>query len=170
MKKPIHYVKAVILVLLVIVVVGYFYYAGWQAEKSGYFSERIVHVWFLDEDNFADGREPYEIRFERRVPKTGDEKQQVIEQLMLGPKAEEKEEGAILVRSGITAIDFSFDADVAWVGLIGLCNSGGSTYTIANLIYKNLEQFSDIDQVVIYDAGSSRPDEPTDGLPACLEP
>lgn len=172
MKKLTHYIKAVILVLLVIIVVGYFYYAGWQAEKSDYFSERIIHIWFLDEDNFAVGREPYETRVERRVVKEGDEKRQVLEQLMLGPNAEEQEMGLALVRSGVASLDFSYDeeADIAWVGLIGVCNSGGSTYTIANLVNKNLEQFSDVEQVVIYDTAGGKPAEPTEGLPGCLEP
>lgn len=167
-----HYVRAAILTLLVIVVVGYFYYAGWQAEKSDHFGQRIVHVWFLNEKNFDIGKEPYESRVERRVPTNGEEKRQVLEQLMLGPSSEEKEIGLSLVRSGVISLDFSYDADseIAWVGLVGICNSGGSTYTIANLINKNLEQFSDIEQVVIYDDGLGKPSEPTEGLPGCLEP
>ncbi len=56
--------------------------------------------------------------------------------------------------------------------LTGNCSSAGSTYTIANLIMKNLKQFSEIRHVKIYDqnGGTEIPDGDANSIPFCLEP
>lgn len=68
--------------------------------------------------------------------------------------------------------EFRIDGNGAHVYLTGTCNSGGATYTIANLIRVNLKNFSGIQFVKIYDqtGNTGVPDGASDSIPACLEP
>ncbi|HEY5269313.1 MAG TPA: hypothetical protein VII97_03195 [Anaerolineales bacterium] len=75
--------------------------------------------------------------------------------------------------SGTTGYSSLAIADsMARVYLTGTCASGGATYTIANLIAKNLKQFPTILWVKIYDQGGTTevPTGQSDSIPVCLEP
>jgi Tfp pilus assembly protein PilX len=99
--------------------------------------------------------------------------QAVLLQLFAGPTVAEQDAGLRLVASGTTGFsDFRIENGVAHVKLTGTCSSGGATYTIASLIMKNLKQFSEIQQVKIYDqnGGTETPAGQSDSIPVCLEP
>ncbi len=130
-------------------------------------------VYFLDENQFAVGAAPYERPVTRTVPATANLPLAVLEQLFLGPTAEEQAAGLALVLSGATGFrDFHVEDGVAHVTLTGKCNSGGSTYTIANLIFANLAQFPEIESVKIYDENgeTGSPEGKMSSIPLCLEP
>jgi hypothetical protein len=132
-----------------------------------------VSVYFQDMNRFAIGTEPYEKPVTRRVPDIGDLPLAVLEQLFLGPTAEEQAEGLALILSGSTGFnDFHVQAGVARISLTGHCNSNGSTYTIANLIFANLTQFPEIQFVKIYDENgeTETPVGLSSSIPFCLEP
>jgi hypothetical protein len=61
---------------------------------------------------------------------------------------------------------------IAYLHLMGDCNSQGSTFTIAQPLMQSLKQFSEIQFVKIYDqnGGTEIPDGPQNSIPACLEP
>ena len=132
-----------------------------------------ISVFFQDIDRFAVGTEPYEVAVTRSVPATDDLPRRVLEQLFLGPTAAEQADGLNLVTSGSTGFsDLTVEDGIARVYLTGECNSGGSTYTIGNLIFANLAQFPAITAVKIYDQNGETevPDGPGSSIPFCLEP
>ena len=132
-------------------------------------------VFFQDNNLFVAGTPPYEVAVTRPVSATKGDPEATLDELFLGPTAAEQAAGLRLIASGTTGYSsFTYDAatHVARVYLTGTCNSGGSTYTIANLIFANLKQYTGIDFVKIYDQGGSTetPDGASDSIPACLEP
>jgi hypothetical protein len=132
-----------------------------------------VLVYFQNVDSFAVGKEPYENSVERLIPAADDRPRAVLEQLFIGPTPEEQAQGLALVLSGSTGFsDFWVEDGVAHVTLTGECNSKGSTYTIANLIFANLAQFPEIQWVKIYDekGETETPVGQTSSIPFCLEP
>jgi hypothetical protein len=132
-----------------------------------------VSVYFQDMNRFAIGTEPYEKAVTRSIPETSDLPHAVLEQLFLGPTAEEQAGGLSLILSGSTGFsEFHVEAGMAYVTLIGQCNSNGSTYTIANLIFANLAQFPEIQWIKIYDENgeTESPVGQSSSIPFCLEP
>ena len=130
-------------------------------------------IYFLDENMFAVGTEPYEKAVSRTVTIEGGKWEATINQLFLGPTEEEQAQGLAVVLSGATGYtDFDVVDGVARLTLVGECSSGGSTYTIANLIFANLKQFPAIQFVKIYDqdGGTEIPEGKSDSIPFCLEP
>ena len=129
-------------------------------------------VYFLDEDAFEAGREPFFVPVTRPVlplsPATG-----VLDRLFAGPVPSESATGLRLLRSEATDFaDLSIGGAIARVRLVGGCDSQGSTVTVAGEIKPTLRQFSTVDWVKILDpAGSTeRPTGRTDSIPTCLEP
>jgi spore germination protein GerM len=132
-----------------------------------------ITVYFQNQSRFAIGTEPYEDSVTRTVPASDDIPAAVLEQLFIGPTAAEKDQGLALILSGATGFsEFYVQDGVAHVFLTGVCSSGGSTYTIGNLIYANLEQFPEITAVKIYDQNGETevPDGASSSIPFCLEP
>jgi len=132
-----------------------------------------IRVYFQNQARFAVGTEPYEESVTRTVLASNDIPAAVLEQLFLGPTTEEQSQGLGLVLSGTTGFsDFYIQDGVAHIFLTGKCASGGSTYTIANLIFANLAQFSSITAVKIYDQNGETevPDGASSSIPFCLEP
>jgi hypothetical protein len=122
---------------------------------------------------FAVGTEPYEKPVSRKISIEADKFGAVLDQLFLGPTEEEKAQGLVTVLSGATGYsDYRLEKSVLHVNLTGECNSGGSTYTIANLIFANLKQFAVIKYVKIYDQNgeTGTPEGKSDSIPFCLEP
>jgi hypothetical protein len=132
-----------------------------------------ITVYFLDNARFNVGAEPYEAAVSRTISTPPSVPQAVLLQLYAGPTAAEQAAGLRLVASGTTGFsDFRIEDGMAHVQLTGTCASGGSTYTIANLIMKNLKQFAEIQYVKIYDQDgeTETPDGQSDSIPFCLEP
>ncbi len=130
-------------------------------------------VYFTNINRYAIGTEPYEDPATRMVPVTGSLPEMVLRQLFLGPTAEEKLQGLDAILSGTNGFSkLTLQAGVARVFLTGKCNSGGSTYTIGNLIFANLAQFPEIHWIKIYDENgeTETPDGQTNSIPFCLEP
>lgn len=129
-------------------------------------------VYFLDENAFVSGQEPFYVPVSRPVlpltPATG-----VLDRLFAGPLPSEEAEGLRLVASeatGFTALSIS--NRVARVQLTGGCSSQGSTASIAGEILPTLRQFTTVDFVKIFDpAGTTQvPTGLSDSIPECLEP
>lgn len=130
-----------------------------------------VVVYFLNEPNYASGTEPYLEAVERAA--AGDPVRAALDALFTGPTAEEREAGLALVASEATGYtDLSITDGVARVRLTGGCNSGGATFTIANLIVPTLTQFDSILYVKIYDpeGATEDPSGRSSSIPFCLEP
>jgi hypothetical protein len=144
---------------------------GEAGEPSG--DQVEITVYFTEEDNYAQGIQPYERAVMRSVDADIDLPEAVLEQLFQGPTPQEQLQGLALVNSGFTGFSSLEIRDgVARVYLTGACQSTGATYTIANLLRVNLEQFDDIDAVKIYDE-NGQTEEPTgtgSSIPFCLEP
>ena len=133
----------------------------------------MLTVYFTDIALFQVGTEPYETAVPRMVPAPSSLPEAVLTQLFLGPTEAEKAQGLTVVLSGTTGFSsLIIENGVARVYLTGICNSQGSTYTIANLIFANLKQFTEIQWIKIYDQNGET--ETTGGqsssIPFCLEP
>ena len=169
--------SAIIIWVVLIIVVGL---AVWlalskksEAPQNETKNEKTINVFFLNKQRYAENIEPYEVKVERTVEANKDSKQAVIEELFKGPSAEEKQEGLMMIYSETTGATLQFDAstETARIDLRGECNSGGATYTAANLIFKNLKQFPDVKYVRIYDSeGYTLFPEQGDSTPGCLQP
>jgi len=148
-------------------------WSGPRIARTGTSGATTLTVYFQDQNRFSAGTEPYEVAVSRNVPTPPSVPQAVLLQLFAGPNSAEQAAGLRLVASGTTGFsEFRIESGVAHVRLTGTCNSGGSTYTIANLIFKNLKQFSEIQYVKIYDENgeTETPDGLSDSIPFCLEP
>lgn len=131
---------------------------------------RAVHL--LDVADYAEGREPYTETVLRRVPALTPAGA-VLHHLFAGPTAAERAAGLAVVRSGATGFrGLTISDGIARVQLTGGCRSGGSTFTVADLITPTLKQFDTVDVVKIYDpqGRTASPTGRTDSIPACLEP
>ena len=129
-------------------------------------------VWFFHRDRFVDNREPFFVPVLRPVlpgtPATG-----VMDRLFAGPLARERARGLRLLRSRAKGYaDLAVRRGVADLRLVGGCDSGGSTVTIAGEILPTLRRLDGVDRVVLRDPrGTTQdPDGPGDSTPACLEP
>jgi spore germination protein GerM len=130
-------------------------------------------VYFTNIDRYAVGTEPYEDQVTRTVPVTASLPEMTLRQLFLGPTPQEQAQGLEIVRSGTTGFSKFYVQDgVAHVYLAGKCNSGGATYTISNLIFANLMQFTEIRWIKIYDENgeTETPGGQVNSIPFCLEP
>ena len=129
-----------------------------------------VHL--LDVADFAAGDEPYTEPVLRRVPAMTPAGA-VLHHLFAGPTAAERVRRLAVVRSGATGFrDLGIRDGVARLRLTGGCSSGGSTFTVADLIVPTLKQFPTVDHVKIYDpeGRTGSPTGHTDSIPECLEP
>ncbi len=157
-----------ILLIIVVIILSLGLWKIWSSQTQ------TITVFFLDTNNFNIGREPYEKAVTRGVT-ASNPMNAVLQELMNGPTIAEKEAGLEVVKSEATdlRLDFVPETGTANVYLIGGCSSHGSTYSIANLIDKNLRQFSEVKYVRIYDpAGETLGSEDiqADSLPECLQP
>jgi len=130
-----------------------------------------VDVFFLNTDNFNTGTEPLVEAVTRQVsaelPASG-----ALQALFAGPSATEQATYQVVKSGAVGFANLSIDGGIARVHLVGGCDSGGSTMTIANLITPTLKQFSTVDHVKIFDpdGNTGQPNGPTDSMPGCLEP
>ena len=136
------------------------------------FSTKAQRVYFLDQPNFVAGQSPYATPVKRPI-RTTNPAVVLLDRLFAGPTARERHDGLRLVRSHATGFTGLRIANgIARVQLTGGCNSGGSTFTIANEIVPTLRRLPTVDFVKIYDplGGTADPTGKTNSIPACLEP
>ena len=113
----------------------------------------------MDENRFLAATEPYEVGVLRQAALNKNPAQQVLALYFEGPTAEEQAAGLKLLTSGFTGVkDFYTNEGIAHVYLDGVCANNGAAYSVAALIFKNLEQFEDITAVKIYDENGSTED------------
>ena len=130
-------------------------------------------IYFTDVARFQVGSEPYEAAVTRTVPAPASLPEAVLTQLFLGPTEAEKAQGLAVVLSGTTGFNkLNIENGIAHVYLVGTCASQGSTYTIANLIFANFKQFTEIQWIKIYDQNgeTETPNGQSSSIPFCLEP
>jgi hypothetical protein len=145
---------------------------GKSVEPSGVEMAR-VQVYFMDENRFADGTEPYEVAVAREIHPDAFIPRLALQAYFDGPTPEEYQQGLRVVKSNCTGFsDFYIEDEVAHVFLTGPCTSGGSTYTIANPVMLTLKQFPEIRFVKLYDAEgqTGTPEGLSDSIPFSLEP
>jgi hypothetical protein len=131
-----------------------------------------VRDYFLDTANYKIGRRPYTTAVQRPVipPATSFG---ALQWLFAGPTQAEQAQGLRFVSSKATGFSkLTVKNGIARVYLTGRVTSGGSTFTIANLIRPTLKQFPSIKWVKIYDAAgrTEHPTGPSDSIPRSLEP
>jgi len=133
-----------------------------------------VNIYFVDNEKYNADNPPYEAIATRWTKSNRNFPQYVLNEYFKGPGDTEKNTyGWIALYNEFTGYKKMEIADgIARVYLKGGCNSGGATYTIADLLKMNLKQFSRIQYVKIYDQNgqTQNPDGASDSIPACLEP
>lgn len=137
------------------------------------YKQATRRVYFQDEPRFVAGTQPDTRRVSRVVPAFSPAAG-VLNHLFAGPTSSERAAGLRTVRSGATDFDrlTISSSGIARVRLLGGCDSGGSTFTIANLLAPTLKQFDTVRYVKIYDPSghTSSPSGLSDSIPGCLEP
>lgn len=132
----------------------------------------LVDVYFLNQDRFAAATEPYVEAVQRTVP-AAMPAAGALQALFAGPTAAERARSLAVVLSQATGfVDLTIADQIARVRLTGGCNSGGSTFSIYDLIAPTLKQFASVDYVKVLapDGETGTPDGPHDSMPACLNP
>ena len=135
-------------------------------------SSGAVKVFFQNQPNFVRGVQPYVTPVYRRVA-TPAVAGGALHALFRWPTPDEHAAGLRLVNSNASTFDqLSIVNGVARLRLLWSCNSGGSTFTIANEIMPTLKQFPTVKAIKIYDpAGHTEtPSGSGDSIPTCLEP
>ena len=129
-------------------------------------------VYFQNLPRYVAGTLPDVTPVVRRVPAAAPAAG-VMDRLFAGPTAAERTAGLRLVTSKATGFrNLSIGGGVARVRLTGGCDSGGSTFTIANLIDPTLVAFPNVDAVKIF-SPSGQTGNPTGSggsIPDCLNP
>jgi hypothetical protein len=134
---------------------------------------QTITVYFTDQARFAVGSEPYEVAVARPLPAEVDPIRVILNAFFAGPTAEESAQGLVLVSSGFTGVgELTIENGIVHIHMLGKCANNGAAYSVANLIHKNLEQFSQITAIKIYDENGETldPDSIMSSLPYCLEP
>lgn len=129
-------------------------------------------VYFQNLPRFVAGTEPYVTPVLRRVPKAAPAAA-VLDRLFAGPTPAERAAGLRLVTSRATGFrNLSVSGGVARLRLTGGCDSGGSTFTIANLIDPTLVALPGVDAVKILSPSgqTGNPTGPGGSIPDCLNP
>lgn len=129
-------------------------------------------VYLTDVNRLAAGTPPYEVGVQRTVAVVAPAAS-VLHRMYAGPTPAEAAAGLRLVASESTGFaDLAIAAGVARVRLVGGCSSGGSTYTVANLLLANLLPFPNVDAVKVFDpqGATEVPGGASNSIPACLEP
>ncbi len=119
------------------------------------------------------GTLPYEAALSRPLLEGVERIRAVLDTLFSGRTPEESAQGLVLVSSGFIGVrEFEIKEGTALIHLEGKCSNNGAAYSIANVIAKNLEQFSEIGALKIYDENDNNldPDSEFSSLPYCLEP
>jgi hypothetical protein len=138
------------------------------------FRKGIVKVFFVDDQAVIDGKRPYVVPVDRKVPR-GARPRGALLRLYAGPTQREIDRSRRFVASGTTGFRNLRinDHGVARVTLRGPCDSGGAAeVTVASQVLPTLRSRPSIDWIKIYDrdAETQLPWGRADSLPTCLEP
>ena len=132
-----------------------------------------INLYFVNKFRYTNNLPPFEVAGVRYV-RSNNVYPALLDEYFKGPGATEKfTYGWINLTNGFTGYSkFEFTNGVANIYLKGICNRGGATYTLANLLTYNFKQFPQVKFVKIYDEnGSTRdPSGLSDSIPACLQP
>lgn len=134
---------------------------------------QTITVYFLDENRFIVGTDPYEVAVTRIPADPANLPLAVLNAYFEGPTPQEYAQGLRMHGSGFTYVrEFKIENGVAHVHLGGVCANNGAAYSVAALIFRNLEQFPQIAAIKIYDENDSTgdTDSNTSSIPYCLEP
>lgn len=135
-------------------------------------SAQQITVYFLDINRFINAIDPYEVAVTRTTTDTN-LPLAVLNAYFAGPTQQEYDQGLRMHGSGFTHVrELTISNGVAHVFLGGECANNGAAYSVAALIHANLQQFSEINTIKIYDENDSTldPDSVNSSLPYCLEP
>lgn len=141
-------------------------------DVSNSFAWKYRSVAFQNRPNYTAGVAPYVTRTTRPVPQ-GSPAVGLLDRLFAGPTESERAAGLRVVRSRATGFaDVRVTNGIARVRLTGGCNSGGSTFTVANEIRSTLRPLTSVRWTKIYDAKgrTESPSGKSDSIPQCLEP
>ncbi len=129
-------------------------------------------VWLVDTEAVRTGDGPYVVPRSRPL-RTDAPATAALHALFAGPLPRERAAGLRLVRSRARGFDdLRVAVRIARVRLTPVCDSRGSTITVAAEIMPTLRQLPTVDWVKIYGpAGfTEQPLGPVDSIPTCLEP
>ena len=127
-----------------------------------------VEIFWLNDEAFAAGTQPYLVAVEREVPSAKAEGA-ALEALFAGPSPGEVVQGLSFVASGASGFSSLAIANkVATVKLKGGCDAGGSTFTVYDHIRATLTAFDSVDSVKVL--GPDDDDNAGEPIPTCLQP
>jgi peptidase M23-like protein len=132
-----------------------------------------IDLYFVNRFRYINNLPPFEVAGVRYV-QSSSVYTSLLDEYFKGPGATERYTyGWINLTNGFTGYSrFELINGVAHIYLEGACDRADATYTIANLLTRNLKQFPEVDFVKIYDENGST-QSPTgfvDSIPACLQP
>jgi len=133
-----------------------------------------IDLYFVNAFRYNNNLPPFEVAGVRYVSSSS-VYTLLLDEYFKGPGATERfTYGWINLTNGFTGYSrFELtEGGVAHIYLSGTCDRAGATYTIANLLTRNLKQFPEILFVKIYDENGStqNPNGLSDSIPACLQP
>jgi len=132
-----------------------------------------IDLYFVNKFRYTNNLPPFEVAGVRYVH-SNNVYPALLDEYFKGPGATEKfTYGWINLTNGFTGYSrFEFINGVAHIYLKGTCDRAGATYTIANLLTRNLKQFPEVQFVKIYNENGSTqsPIGFVDSIPACLQP
>jgi murein DD-endopeptidase MepM/ murein hydrolase activator NlpD len=132
-----------------------------------------VNLYFVNKFRYENNLPPFEVAGVRWV-KSNNVINSVLDEYFKGPGSTERYSyGWIALYNGFTGYSKVEVANgIARVYLTGTCDRAGATYTIADLLIKNLKQIPQIQFVKIYDENGTTqdPNGLNDSIPACLRP
>lgn len=134
---------------------------------------RLIRVYFFDSRRYQESAPPYETAVERRIPLDAPPPLATLNEYFKGPDPEERFAGIDMVTNGFTGFEVLDIRDgVARIRMTGPCISRGATYTIYDLLLKNLLQYPEIRFVKVYDQNgqTTSPEGDVHSRPPCLEP
>ncbi len=134
--------------------------------------EQEITVYFLDENRFLAATDPYEVAV-TRFTTDANLPLAILNAYFAGPTQEEYDQGLRMHGSGFIRVrELTIENGIAHVYLGDECANNGAAYSVAALIFRNLEQFPEVTAIKIYDENDSTldPDSTSSSLPYCLEP
>lgn len=142
----------------------------WVIEIGTAFAKETVRTWFVDRD--GDHGAPALVSVHRTVPRDA-RAMSALHRLFAGPTIAERADGLRFIDSeadSVKGLDIN-DRGVARIRLVGGCDAGGASFTVADELQPTLRQLAAVDWVKILDpAGhTQQPWGRVDSIPDCLD-
>ena len=134
----------------------------------------LLKIYWVDKARYDAGTPPYEVNGLRYAASNLNFAQFILNEYFKGPGYTEyytyKWRALYNGFTGYSRLEVRDGG--AFVYLKGVCDRGGATYTIADLLKLNLKQLSFVTYVKIFDENETTefPSGSTDSIPACLKP